>query len=756
MRKLYLTAIVLCAAFTGIAQEKIDFVGQSALHQYRLNQQTKNTTETLKPVMAGVNAGNETTAVIVDLSEGYDIEDLIAAGAEIKDHRGNMAIVSVPVSQVESFSKINAVKQVTFGKMAYAKLDQARSVTKTDFAHKGLAIEAGYKGAGIIVGAMDEGMDPNHIAFTDSAGVTRLKKLFHFYDTDGNMSEYAPTDSLYKFTYDTNTSAHGTHVMGIMTGGYTGNNYYGVAPCADVVMACGAFSDINILLGIAAIIDYAYEKEQPVVVNLSIGNNIGPHDGTDAFSRYLELFGEDAIICMSAGNEATETIVLNKTFTESDNEIKSFVIENDYVVDYVVGSKGLHAGSIDIWSSTSDALEVVPVICDVTTGQVVFEMPKAALVADGTVRYVSNDRYYEMGDIVDTNFDKMFKGYIGIGSKLNSGELKFSDEIKFPNNNRYNVYVTYYLDRLSIPTNTGQYVFGVKIKGKAGQRVDAYLDGQYSKYNAQNLAGWNGGTDNGTINGMACGKNVIAVGSFNSRNTYTSIGGSMFGTNATVGAISSYSSYGDLIDGRTLPHICAPGSFLLSSVGQHYVTYMVNAGQVAYDDMAKKETVNGKDYYWDAMQGTSMASPFMAGAAALWLEANPYLKNKDIVEIAQSTATVDRNVTSGNPIQWGAGKLNVYNGLKQAINSRTAIDGFIPEADKRIIVKELSENVYEVFVAAEGQLNATLYNAAGQPVKSASAEGDTLTLDADGLAAGVYVLAVQGNDTKYTKRILVK
>ena len=151
-----------------------------------------------------------------------------------------------------------------------------------------------------------------------------------------------------------------------------------------------------------------------------------------------------------------------------------------------------------------------------------------------------------------------------------------------------------------------------------------------------------------------------------------------------------------------------------------------------------------------------MASPFMAGAAALWLEANPYLKHKDIVEIAQSSATVDRNVTSGNPIQWGAGKLNVYNGLKQAINSRTAIDGFIPEADKRIIVKELSENVYEVFVAAEGQLNATLYNAAGQPVKSAYAEGDTLTLDADGLAAGVYVLAVQGNDTKYTKRILVK
>ena len=80
MRKLYLTAIVLCAAFTGVAQEKIDFVGQSALHQYRLNQQSKNTTETLKPVMAGVNAGNETTAVIVDLSEGYDIEDLIGIG----------------------------------------------------------------------------------------------------------------------------------------------------------------------------------------------------------------------------------------------------------------------------------------------------------------------------------------------------------------------------------------------------------------------------------------------------------------------------------------------------------------------------------------------------------------------------------------------------------------------------------------------------------------------------------------------------
>jgi len=88
-----------------------------------------------------------------------------------------------------------------------------------------------------------------------------------------------------------------------------------------------------------------------------------------------------------------------------------------------------------------------------------------------------------------------------------------------------------------------------------------------------------------------------------------------FGTspNATAGLISSFSSYGLPPDLSLKPDIGAPGGLIWS-------TYPLELGGYA------------------TLSGTSMASPHVAGAVALLLEAHPKTKAKKVRSILQNTA----------------------------------------------------------------------------------------------------------------------
>ncbi|MFM7473988.1 MAG: S8 family peptidase, partial [Crocinitomicaceae bacterium] len=81
---------------------------------------------------------------------------------------------------------------------------------------------------------------------------------------------------------------------------------------------------------------------------------------------------------------------------------------------------------------------------------------------------------------------------------------------------------------------------------------------------------------------------------------------------------------------------------------------------------------NGRTYHFAKLSGTSMASPMVAGIAALILDANPYLSARQVKEIIMQTARQD-NYTDVIPpegsTRWGAGKVNAYAAVKLAIET---------------------------------------------------------------------------------------
>ncbi|MEA5559559.1 S8 family serine peptidase, partial [Nodularia spumigena] len=186
------------------------------------------------------------------------------------------------------------------------------------------------------MGVLDSGIDFDNDDFSDSEGGTRIQFLREYaYD-----AELEPiTKDWTKAEIDANPSAvtekdgygsggHGTHVAGSATGNGSMNaDYMGVAPEADIIFVKGdrsensdeGFSDDDII-GVAFIFEKAAELGKPAVVNLSLGGNYGPRDGTSLSEQFLtQLTGVGKIVVAAAGNEGFDW--LHSGFSSTEEQI---------------------------------------------------------------------------------------------------------------------------------------------------------------------------------------------------------------------------------------------------------------------------------------------------------------------------------------------------------------------------------------------------------------------------------------------------
>lgn len=755
MKTSTLIGLALAAPALLSAQSKIDMAGLRMLSDFKAQATFNEPSRAggkLMPLVTSKFEVPSRTMALVTLESESDIAALEAAGAEIVSQRGDMVIVDMPLERAETIAELKQVKNLSFGSEARPLLNYARRDSYVNPIQEGTDdLPQAYNGTGVVTGLMDTGMDPNHINFTG-----RVSRVWVINPGSGDntvIQSYTTPERIAEFTTEKSSATHGTHVLGIMSGAYKGAGrygffgktsgnysigttkipYYGVATGADIAIGCGSFNDVCILKAGDLVTEYAKSVGRPAVFNLSLGNNIGPHDGTDPTSRYLAKIGEEAIVHISAGNEGADLISFEQTFSASSPEYRTLLTGVDNSGSYISTT----SGTVDLWGADNTVFEVTFVVLDKTTGSIAYSYTLDRNT-EGQQISIANPNY--AGENINSaEFDATMTGYVLLRSNVATY------------NNRYQTYIY-----TNLTPKSSNYVAGVIVKGKDGVKVSGFCSGTLAFYN-HGLQGWNSGSAINSANGMACGDNVLAIGAYNTRNRLPFLSGYLPapGTEYVTG-ICSFSSYGVEPNGRSIPDFCAPGQMVISSISSYYAD-LYGAEPTAISAQTPYPAQSGKRVnYWEQMSGTSMASPFAAGVTALLLQADPTLTVNDLREIYTSTAIRDEQVTSApNQVQWGAGKVDALAALKAVLKIDSSIGSVRADDDARLMITRGAGSL-SVFVAGENSLDVALYTPSGVMVKRAVVQSDEAVVETSGLATGVYIVTIKGEASNYSRKITIK
>lgn len=581
-------------------------------------------------------------AAYIHTDETFDCSTLETLGVSIGTRAGRVMTARIPADKLDDVARLEGVLYVDAATAVRPMMNIARPACGVDDVHAGTDLAAAFQGEGVVVGVVDQGFQYDHVNFYDSdlTGL-RLKRVWEQdwtggtppdgYDYGGEMT--TETDMLY-YLGDVTTSSHGTHVAGIAAGGYTadGNAFYGVAPAADLVFVSyggDATDNVNISDAVAYIFDYADSQGKPCVVNLSLGTQMGPHDGTSSFDQFTDaLQGAGRLLVGSVGNFGALDCHVSGTFASADDVPLQTLLT--YVDDVDSG------GEVDIWGEQGMAMTVQVFVYDKYTGTKKDSIDVVASAAAG------NDTTY--------TWQSNATGGVTVTTEVN------------PLNGKPHAYVA--LDITRFKSNS---CVGIAIKPGSAGTVHAWTDATYVLFTADDQPGMTGGDTDYTLAEIGgTGNNIITVGAYVTRDVLWKEGDLdevTFGE--TLGELGTFSSCGPTVDGRLKPYVTAPGAAIASSMSN-------NDANIDDEYVIKTVTHNGSSHYFGLMQGTSMAAPFVAGVLATWLEAYPQLTPDEAKDIIRNTATQNDytgSIDDEGDIGWGYGIISAWEGIKQCLTT---------------------------------------------------------------------------------------
>lgn len=629
----------------------------------------------------------------------------------------NTATVRLTLDALQRLAKQQGVEYIQITSGATQMLNLARQEAGTDQIHKGTDLPQAYTGEGVVVGVVDAGFDYMHAAFRRPAdGALRIKRVWEQSATtlDGASApakygygiELNTPELIEKAQGDSDSNSHGTHVAAIAAGSdaYKDGAYVGNAPDADIVLVAldlNASTNADISNAVQYIFDYADEVGKPCVVNLSLGNQDGPHDGTSTFDTMTDAMqGPGRLIVGAAGNHRTDAFHIDHTFATADAApLRTFVKYK------VAPSNSVSGGTIEIWGEKG---------VDFTVDISAYSTFNKKDARSTTV--------YPAEGVTDVDF-----------GKYATGTWKVASEVS-PLNGKPHVVLTSALT--SIRNN---YAIALTVTPKTAGRVNIWSDNTYLALESRDIEGFSAPD---AASSTLCeiggtGKRILTVGSYTTRNEYTTNGGQQATLQETVGDLSSFSSYGPTVDGRMKPNITAPGCFIISAVSNNDAS-----GNLMY---AEYNENFGRYNQYGYMQGTSMASPFVAGIVATWLQAYPQLTPEQLHEIVQNTARKDSFTATAPDSNWGYGKINALDGLRQCIEKQETgcvsvampFDGTVRIADGNILLGFARDT--QATLCLTSMTGSTLFS---KPLGKRSA-GETLSVAVPQLPKGVYLLSVK-------------
>lgn len=594
------------------------------------------------------------TSMIVRLTEDRGLDELKDMGAVIFHHRGDMALVCMPRELVGEVGRSNYVDRLYLARKASKNTDVQRAVLGSGTLQNGTTeFPSGLDGSGVVTGICDIGIDPFHIAFRN-----RLWFISTYVDSIASRKVWAP------FSYydtgairnvDTYEETHGTHVLNILGGGYKGNSYYGGAPGSILACSRSNLTDVSMLSGIEDIIAYAKELGKPAVINVSAGEYLGPHDGTDLFNRYLDLLCKEALICFSAGNNGHRQYSLRHTLGDGSPSVIDGMPAIGSMFESSVTWNGFGInGAMDIWSADTRSVDIRFVAYDQVDKRFIYRSPWYGPNAADTIA-PEGAFSIEVDKTVGAETDSLRACLAGT---VIEGAWETC-----PDNGRFNLSFDYSIGtEAEIPggNHWARYIMGWEVRGAAGTSFDAYTDGLCTFMRRYGVPGMVDGNADGSISNLCCGHGVFAVGSWNDRNEVPVWQSDNMSFSYEENTCSNWSSYGTLRDGRVLPHFCAPGNTVVSAMSSYYYAAHPNTRR------AFAQTVNGREYSWYEECGTSMASPAAASVLALWAQAYPKLTTEEAHSVIAKSSS--REFKDIDDPRWGAGSIDAVEGLTEVID----------------------------------------------------------------------------------------
>jgi hypothetical protein len=571
-----------------------------------------------------------------------------AVGGRVKLRMGGLVSAAVPVHRVEDLAAAEAVQGFEFSLSRGRTLnDSMRVKTRLVDVHAGAApLAGGYDGTGVIMGIIDTGLDLAHPDLRDSLGNTRV---LHYWD------QAFPVDPLltpqpygYGQVWDSaainagNCPAtdlptwfgHGTTVTGTAAGnGQATGAFHGAAPGCDLIIVGTDFGRANWKASVADAVKYIFDQAaalgRPAVVNASLGDYFGSHDGLDAAALFIDSLLDAApgraLVC-AAGNSYTIPPYHLRTAVGPDTSFTWF----DYVPASISGL-GIEAFYWDVWADTADFAQVqYAIAADRTSGTYERRGRTPFRTGLSELGVVRNDT------IIGLSGNRL--AVVQTYAELRGGQLHLEVFIPQPD--------TAWYDYAFLSTGSGAFDVWSSIQlGSSAMVLNLPGPTQFPPIVHYVLPD----NDQRIVDSWACSDKVITVANYQNETNYLDYNGQPQSVSGTENAIAVASSNGPTRDGRLKPDVAAPGDITFTAGPLGFI------GSLLSGTGAFKVAPGG---YHLRAGGTSIASPVVAGTVACYFQKCPDATYADAIASIERTAFGDGFTGTLPNNRWGYGKLN--------------------------------------------------------------------------------------------------